>query len=42
MSRIEGFAQCSAEVTSRALPVGHFIAEEQHQKTARSLRSVFA
>ena len=42
MGRIKGFAQCRAEVASRALPVGHFIAEEQHQKTARSLRSFFA
>ena len=34
-------AQCGAEVTYRALPAGHFIPEELHQETARSLRGFF-
>ena len=31
-------AQCSASVSYRALPAGHFIPEELHQETAHSLR----
>jgi haloacetate dehalogenase len=35
-------AQCSAAVEYRALPAGHFIPEELHEETARSLRGFFA
>ena len=31
-------AQCSGDVSYRALPAGHFIPEELHEETARSLR----
>lgn len=34
--------QCSGSVQYRALPAGHFIPEELHQETARSLRGFFA
>jgi len=34
-------AQCSAEVTGRALPAGHFIPEELPQETAQALTAFF-
>jgi haloacetate dehalogenase len=34
-------AQCSAEVTGRALPAGHFIPEELPEETAQALRDFF-
>jgi haloacetate dehalogenase len=34
-------AQCGGEVTGKAMPVGHFIPEEQPEATARALRDFF-
>ena len=35
-------AQCRAEVAGRALPAGHFLAEERPEETAAELLAFFA
>jgi haloacetate dehalogenase len=34
-------AQCSGEVSGKAMPAGHFIPEEQPEATAQALRAFF-